>query len=206
MNALDATFAQRYFDALNHYFHPDDYETPTSVWQWALAGNSYPDQIIFQHLLTGLNAHINLDLAVATTTVAGEDLDSLRSDFNLINGLLASQVSGVLDQMVKISPGIATARKLIPNETGIVASLLMRFRDASWSFAKTLHHDPDRNGTLDIQDSWASVLATCYLHPRGAMGRIARWIGESESRNVARNIKVLDKVTPTLQSDMTLVL
>lgn len=207
MHRLDVMFAQRYFDALNAHFHPGRYETPTSVWQWALAGTTYDEPIIFQHLLTGLNAHINLDLAIATSVVGGKDLDSLRGDFNIINGLLAGQVAGVLDQMAKISPRIATVRRLIPNEVGMIAKLLVQFRDASWSFAKKLQVDAkNREASMDEHDSWASVLATCYLHPRGRMGHITWWVAEDESRDVKRNISVLDKVKPRADTTMMLVL
>ncbi|MFB1294897.1 hypothetical protein ACAG24_005250 [Mycobacterium sp. pW049] len=31
-----------------------------------------------------------------------------------------------------------------------------------------------------------------YLHPGDSVHRLVRWIGETESQDVARNIKVLD--------------
>ncbi|PRC44820.1 hypothetical protein C6A85_98305, partial [Mycobacterium sp. ITM-2017-0098] len=53
MTRFDIIFAQRYFDALNAYFHPCDYEAPTHTWQWCFDGHEYerPDHpIIVQHM------------------------------------------------------------------------------------------------------------------------------------------------------------
>src|SRR3712207_8653052 len=46
--------------------------------------------LVVQHLILGMNAHINLDLGVAAATVAPtpEELQSLKPDFMTINALL----------------------------------------------------------------------------------------------------------------------
>jgi hypothetical protein len=44
MTRFTMTFSQRYFDALNAHFHPDDYEGPTHVWQWAFDGLRYDER------------------------------------------------------------------------------------------------------------------------------------------------------------------
>ncbi len=63
-------FSQRYFDALNAYLNPRPFERPTNVWLWHFVGLEYDEPIIFQHLLTAVDAHVNLDLGVAASQVA----------------------------------------------------------------------------------------------------------------------------------------
>ena len=46
--------------------------------------------VILQHLLLGINAHINLDLGIAAVeTSPGNQLAPLKNDFDMINKLLA---------------------------------------------------------------------------------------------------------------------
>ena len=65
------------------------------------------DQVVdaIQHMLAGVNAHIDLDLGIAAEqTSPGAALPSLHDDFNTVNAVLASQVSGVVDEIDELSP------------------------------------------------------------------------------------------------------
>ena len=47
--------------------------------------------IVLQHLLIGMNAHINLDLGIAAAKVMeGKDIQNLKDDFDKINDILSS--------------------------------------------------------------------------------------------------------------------
>ena len=75
----------------------------TRAWKFAfdVTGQWWP--IVLQHPLLGINPHINLDLGVAAARVApGTQLPALREDFNRINGLLASLVGEVQDELARI--------------------------------------------------------------------------------------------------------
>lgn len=61
LQQLDVTFASRYFAALNGHFHPGAYPRPSHAWQVAFDGALRPEPIIVQHMLAGVNAHIDLD-------------------------------------------------------------------------------------------------------------------------------------------------
>ena len=55
-----------------------------------------------QHLLMGMNAHINLDLGIAASEVAGgNSIHDLKSDFMKVNDILA----GLLSEIIKRPPG-----------------------------------------------------------------------------------------------------
>ena len=67
MERLDVVFANRYLEAMAAWRAG---EPPTRSWQLSFeaAGRWWP--IVLQHLLLGMNAHINLDLGVAAARTA----------------------------------------------------------------------------------------------------------------------------------------
>ena len=87
MEKLDVIFANRYLVAYHTFYKQ---EIPTASWQVALrkANKFWP--IVLQHLLWGMNAHINLDLGIAAAeTASGASINDLKQDFDQINELLA---------------------------------------------------------------------------------------------------------------------
>jgi hypothetical protein len=194
MTRFTLTFSQRYFDALNAHFHPTDYTGPTHVWQWAFDGVEYAEPIIFQHLLTAVDAHINLDLGVTAAQVGAGAMDDLHHDFNMINAILGSQVQGVFDALAEVSPRTHTIRNLLPgDEVDEINALLIVFRDLAWNFANVLADSPhDFQELVDLQDSRACLLSTCYLYPPDKIRSIVDWIADKESRDVALIVRTLD--------------
>ena len=59
MERLDVAFANRYLEALEQYRLG---EQPSRCWLAAFQGASSWRLLVLQHLLLGMNAHINLDL------------------------------------------------------------------------------------------------------------------------------------------------
>src|SRR6476620_5145670 len=110
MVQFQLTFARRYFTALNAYNGYGNFEMPTHVWAQSFRANAKNEPIVFQHLLVGLNAHMNLDLGVAAAKVGRGSMPSLRKDFNVVNTVLGYQVEGVLDKVAMISPVIRSMR------------------------------------------------------------------------------------------------
>src|SRR5262245_19268036 len=97
---LGVIFAGRYFEALEQY----RWKKPASQC-WEVSFRALPQwrPLILQQLLTGINAHINLDLAIAIAEIAtAQPLPTLKSDFDLVNGILVElvdQVQGTIDQV-----------------------------------------------------------------------------------------------------------
>ena len=73
---LDVAFARRYFNALNAYFYPDEYQGLTLPWEVAFVGDQDGQAIILQHMMTGLNAHITFDLGLAVLAIAADSLQT----------------------------------------------------------------------------------------------------------------------------------
>jgi hypothetical protein len=103
MEKLDTIFAQRFFDAFDAYYNNSG-KPKTQSWNRAFDAAESDRYIILQHLLLGINAHINLDLGIAAAqTMEGEDLELIHNDYDRINAILASLVDDVTSNMSRIS-------------------------------------------------------------------------------------------------------
>jgi len=137
MGRLAVLFANRYLDALELYHQG---KGVSASWQLAfdVAGQWWP--IVLQHLLLGINAHINLDLAVAAAATApGAQLSELKSDFNRINSILAALLESVKAELTTIWPLLG----LIDRFSGTSDDVLINFsmskaRDCAWLAAERL--------------------------------------------------------------------
>lgn len=86
MEQLDVVFANLYIKAFFSYHY--SFKTCES---WTYAFKAEKEKLaIIQHILLGMNAHINLDLAVAAATITdGTQIIALKNDFMVINQILA---------------------------------------------------------------------------------------------------------------------
>ena len=144
MELFDVTFASRYFAALNGYFHPGAFPQPSHCWRVAFDGATHPEPIIVQHMLAGVNAHIDLDLGIAVEQVApGPKLPSIKTDFDTVNKVLAAQVNAVVGEIDELSPVLSDIYDvLMKNEIDLIDDALLIFRDGAWCFAELLAAEP----------------------------------------------------------------
>lgn len=90
---VNETFLGRYVSAFDAHV---DGGAPSEVWAIAFAAADETAPCVIQHLLLGMNAHINFDLAIATTdALTPEELPAFAGDFQRMNALLASLVGQV---------------------------------------------------------------------------------------------------------------
>jgi len=139
---LDVTFATRYIDA---WFSFQKGEATTLSWQKAFDLTTHYQPIVLQHLLLGMNAHINLDLGIAAAEISrGKNITDLENDFNRINEILSSLVHEVEDDLSVVWPTL----KQILKRTGKVDDFMVDFsmklaRDGAWKFANQLSVSPE---------------------------------------------------------------
>ncbi|HEX9108843.1 MAG TPA: DUF5995 family protein [Longimicrobiales bacterium] len=137
MERLDVTFAARYLDALDLHWSGG---TPTRSWQVAFSCAHQWSPVVLQHLLLGMNAHINLDLAIAAArTCPGAQLPALENDFRRITDLLGGMVDEVQQRMERISPWL----RLVDRVGGRAEDRMIGFaigaaRDLAWTTATRL--------------------------------------------------------------------
>ncbi|WP_326546923.1 DUF5995 family protein [Mycolicibacterium sp. ND9-15] len=197
MEQFDAVFAKRYFDALNAYFCPDDYDGLTLPWEVALVRQELGQSTMLQHMVAGLNAHINFDLGLATAEMVPYSMDAFEHDFQLINALVATQIRGMLRVTEGLSPAVLWIRRAVPNEIGIISRVLIKFRKSGWLFAigLAMNHEKAREKTVN-QMSWAAALGAWYLDPPRyfrLIPRIVDAIATRENHNIATHLEALDK-------------
>jgi hypothetical protein len=201
MERFDVTFASRYFAAFNAYFYPGQYPAISHCWRVAFDGAQLPAPIIVQHMIAGVNAHIDLDLGIAAETIApGKQLDSLHHDFNTVNAVLSSQVSTVVTEIDSLSPVLADIYTvLMQNELDLISDGLVITRDAAWVFAKELAVEPSivHPTTIMIHDLKVAALGNLILHPPKLIADAIAVIAAGESRDVVKNIETLDAVANT---------
>lgn len=204
MDRLDAAFAQRYFDALNGHFHPGRYPRPTRSWRATFDWAEKPEPILVQHMLAGITAHIVLDLGIAAQGLAGAGrLSTLHKDFDTINAVLAGQIGGVVTDINELSPALADIYAVLKqHQIFVINEAIRSLRDSAWRFATVLALEPGfaRPPTIWARDLQVSRQAQAVFDPPSLVGAFDLAVGEiaaRESRDVARNVAMLDEIAAT---------
>jgi hypothetical protein len=137
MERLDVRFANRYFAAFDQHRRG---ATPTRSWAYGFARAASPDPLILQHLMLGINAHINLDLGIAAVeTAPAEALPALRTDFERINTILAALVDEVQDEIAALWPAMGVLDRLGGRlDEALCNFCLAKARVMAWTRAEQL--------------------------------------------------------------------
>ena len=189
---LDVNFAGRYLAAFEQFRSG---QTPTASWQVAFHAASRRSPIVVQHLLAGINAHINLDLGIAAAlTAPGGQISGLQKDFNQINAVLAGLVGTVEKEIAEISPLIGLLETFsLKTDTTIINFSLDRAREFAWSNATKMASlsDPEMQSAIQKLDGEVELLGKIVVSPPWLI-RIELWpIRLFETGNVRRMLDVL---------------
>lgn len=137
MEQLDVIFANRYLIA---YANHKQGKTISKSWQATFNASTTWSPIVLQHLLLGMNAHINLDLGIAAAQVTSPTtINNLQSDFNKINDILAALINDVLADLSEIWPTLLKILKFTNKVDDFLINFSMELaRDGAWTFANLL--------------------------------------------------------------------
>lgn len=192
MEKLDIIFALRYIDAYNNWKN----RLPvTQSWEKAFTLAERNDPIVLQHLLTGMNAHINLDLGIAAAEISNKStISDLQTDFNKINQILSAQVNDIQIKLAAIWPFLGKILK----KTGLIDNLIVDFsmelaREGAWKFATELAFSnlSDRNIGIKNRDTKIAGKTKIITNP-GIKAKIILWIIRlGERGSVAQKINKL---------------
>jgi hypothetical protein len=189
-------FARRFADL---YLEPRAGRTEIpGCWRaaWDVAGDGR--LLIVQHLLLGMNAHINYDLPLAVVAAAADqedrrdphDLSFLRPDFDAVNDILVETVPDVLRDLGRASRWV----NLVAASGGgrLFNFSLSTARSQAWWAAERLHRldGPARTADVAELDRLVRVLAHLIARP----GRPASWFVP-----VARRLETRDPRAVTRQ-------
>ena len=193
MEKLDVIFASRYIHAYNAY---QDKKSVTKSWEKAfnLSHKYWP--IVLQHLLIGMNAHINLDLGIAAAEVMkGKDIENLKGDFDKINEILSSLVYEVQNDLAEIWP---TLKKIL-KWTGKVDDFLIDFsmeiaRNGAWKFAVEVAESPVNKiaTVLASRDQSVAKIGSLITNPGWIASAIFKIIRLGEKGSVSDKIEDME--------------
>lgn len=191
MAQLDVVFANRYLAALNGYFHPEQFPGISGCWLTSFVGAEAAGDTVVQHMLSGVAAHIGLDLGIATQQVCGSqaNLRLFQGDFDQINTLLAQQVQAVLDEIDAVSPLLADLYQLLgKNELALIDDSLGGSREVAWTLATALAGQPPAQQALTIaaQDALVAALIATLLAPPEPLEGVAQIVAREENSDISQ--------------------
>lgn len=145
-------FAGYYFTALDAF--DQDPAAASPVWQLAFEEARHPQALAMQHLLLGVNAHINYDLIMALVDILQPEWASLTDDQRLLRYHDHCQVNHVISRTVDaveedvIDPEMPVMRlvdKIVGRhiEDAAVSDLLGHWREIVWRHATRLLDTPE---------------------------------------------------------------
>jgi hypothetical protein len=174
MERFDVLFANLYIQA---YF---DYKAGKNTSDaWELSFNAkHESLLIMQHLILGMNAHINLDLGIAAARFApGDRIQSIQSDFMKVNQILKNLTDEIQEKIARVSK-LMFLLDWIGKETDEIAAgfSIKKARDFAWMTAE--HLAPITDPTAQekaIQEVDKKVTAIGKIVHRPA-GKILSWL------------------------------
>jgi Family of unknown function (DUF5995) len=199
MERLDVLFAQRYVDA----FQARQLGWPlTRAWTAAFDAADADEVSVLQHLLLGINAHINLDLGIAAAqTAPAAEIWALEHDFAMINTLIAQLTERVQQQLGIICPPIQWLDRLLKTEDEGIADFSINIaRRSAWHAATALAflEGNDRQVFIDGVDQGVAAFAQRVSQPKGWLLRSAlQVIKSAEQGTVQQRMAIIGDLTST---------
>jgi hypothetical protein len=192
MERLDVIFANRYLEA---YFDYENREPITESWEMTFNYSTKYWPIVLQHLLMGMNAHINLDLGIAAAAVMkNQNINDLEGDFNRINEVLYSLVNEIQQDLAEIWPPLKWLLKLSGKIDDHITDFNMKLaRDGAWKFAKSIAGKP--KGELELmilaRDKKVAVKSRIITNPGFLVSTLFILVRIGERGNVGKKIRKL---------------
>ncbi|KAA5824725.1 hypothetical protein FPF71_08560 [Algibacter amylolyticus] len=192
LEILDVEFANLYLDAYNAY---KTNQTISDAWKFAFINAQEPLTIV-QHIMLGMNAHINLDLALATAkTMTGLELNDIQKDFNNVNDILFQIVNELQDRLSRVSPLMILLDWVGQNEDEKLIDFSMRkAREQSWNSANllwSLGNEHNANTKKNI-DTLVVKLSEIIKTPKTRLVQfLLKLIAKFETKDVGRIISKL---------------
>ncbi|WCT10390.1 DUF5995 family protein [Mucilaginibacter jinjuensis] len=194
MEKLDVVFASRYLDAYQKW---TSHQPTTTSWAIAFEQAEKSSVLVLQHLLLGMNAHINLDLGIAAVEVCeGQPLANLSQDFDAINTIIAALTNQVLFELGQVSPLLSLLGLHASNaNSALIQFSIGNARDGAWCFAESLiaQKPEDYAAFIATRDKTIHNLGNSIVDTSGFM-RLTVWlIHLFEWKKPSRIIKALNE-------------
>lgn len=188
MEKLDVIFASRYITAWQAY-HQN--QPATNSWEHAFNAAKKPLTVI-QHLLLGINTHINLDLSIAAAAVAPDaSIHFLKKDFEKINDIISTLSNTVQEKLSHIWWPMKWLTSISNgSEKAVLSFSIQKARQASWANAVALAtmNDQQRKEYVHKMDTVVLAIGKKIESP-GTIAQLVltpvRWLEYKEVKRVA---------------------
>lgn len=194
MAQLDVIFANRYLQAWHAYVNK---RPCPNAWCAAFDAAEKKNLIVLQHLILGINTHINLDLAIAAAECCPSDkIHDLKNDFEKINSIIADLTQSVQDTLAKIwLPMRAINRITDKQQDAVINFSIKTARKASWNNAVTLANlnENDKKNYIERMDATVVCIAERVKNPGLLMSVLLGIIRIREPQRVPDVIDILLK-------------
>lgn len=195
MITLDLAFATRYFEALDNY---QNKKKCSNAWFTAFEASKNKELLIMQHIILGINAHINLDLGVSAASIMPyRKVNLLQNDFNKINEVIASINQKVQDSLSKICYPIELVDQISQGQDNIILDFaISKARQTSWASAIILSNSINfiRPALINMIDNAATLIARNIIISTKTPPQLLKKMKTFESTDVAKNIKILSEI------------
>ena len=143
VNTLLHRFADYYFEALSAY--EEDEDGAPAVWSQTHNVARQEGVQVVQHLLLGVNAHINYDLVMTLvellepewSRLSPQEREMRYADHCQVNDIIGATVDAVQDEVIETAaPGMNVVDILLgPVDEWLISHVIKRWRDEVWDHA-----------------------------------------------------------------------
>ncbi len=166
VNKLLHRFAEYYFDALSCY---DCGDATPAVWKEVHVAAATKKLHVIQHLLLGVNAHINYDLVLSLYDLLAPEWNDLSEEMRekryqdhcLVNEIIGNTIDKVQDEVVeKYSPLMKVVDRIMGRlDENLLLRLISEWRDSVWQHTlELLALDSEKKRTNYMLDLEKKVL------------------------------------------------
>ena len=193
MERFDVQFANYY---LNAYKNFKKGKPVSKAWQISFDHRT-TSLTIMQHLMLGMNAHINLDLGATAGLFKEGNIEDLESDFMRVNDILKELTDEMQLKVSRSSFLIAVLDKLAKKRDEEVANFsIVQARKQAWRFACNLAEMDTAQSTTAIAeaDQLVASIGRIIINPKSRLARlIIKIINWLEEKNVKLIIQQLQQ-------------
>lgn len=192
MELMDVAFANLYLTA--YQSHTNNISCSES---WQIAFNARNKRItILQHIMLGMNAHINLDLGVAAVTFEPDSsLLALKNDFMKVNQVLKSLVNEMQDRVARVSRFTVLLDWMGNNTDELIINFSMvKAREQAWNLACYLSEleDTEKQIVIAKKDIRIATFGEMLTSPPGILLKmVVHFIARFEEKDVKTIIEKL---------------
>lgn len=193
---LAVVFADRYLDAHRAWSIGD---VPTESWRVTFeATTDGKRRSAAQHLLAGMNAHINLDLGIAAWEVSSDDPACLHDDFNRVNDILFDRLDANQEALGSVSRRMTMLDRLAGRlDERAIGMAVAEARDRAWDLTESLaaaHADTDT--LITDRDHATAAIGSAILGDTFAIRIASSFVARTEGRTVVDVIDAFVASTP----------